>query len=298
MFDERMKVMIAYDGSSYADAAIDHLSRAGLPNDTEILLATAVDPADSRPAVSEFDLVSAASRRMDAVIAQARQLETRALDDARTMVSTVAGELGTRFPEWKIRFEVLHGNAVDRLLETAVAWQPDLIVAGSHGRTTIGRFFLGSVSQSLAEKATCSVRIVREGFEKSGSGPVELVICVTNPADVRRIVDSITTRVWNTEMRIRVVAVNDGVATESVPVPDLGCESVYENAVAPLIKVGTEVSTFIESGDAKSIWLREAEASHADTIFVAANGNGEPGLDRPALGLITDAKTTVEIVRP
>ena len=39
----RMKVMIAYDGSGFADTAIDDLRRAGLPPKGEILVVTAAD---------------------------------------------------------------------------------------------------------------------------------------------------------------------------------------------------------------------------------------------------------------
>lgn len=33
--NERMKIMVAYDGSAYADAALDDLRRAGLPREAE-----------------------------------------------------------------------------------------------------------------------------------------------------------------------------------------------------------------------------------------------------------------------
>ena len=33
MMNQKMKILIAYDGSSHADAAIDDLRRAGLPQD-------------------------------------------------------------------------------------------------------------------------------------------------------------------------------------------------------------------------------------------------------------------------
>lgn len=36
-------------------------------------------------------------------------------------------------------------------------WKPDLIVVGSHGRTAIGRFFLGSVSQKVVNEACASL---------------------------------------------------------------------------------------------------------------------------------------------
>ncbi|HEY8462140.1 MAG TPA: universal stress protein, partial [Blastocatellia bacterium] len=33
-----MKILIGYDGSSYADAAIDHLRRAGLPRSADVMV--------------------------------------------------------------------------------------------------------------------------------------------------------------------------------------------------------------------------------------------------------------------
>ena len=38
---------------------------------------------------------------------------------------------------------------------------PDLIVVGSHGRSALGRFMLGSVSQKVVTEAHCSVRVAR-----------------------------------------------------------------------------------------------------------------------------------------
>ena len=41
--NEKKKVMIAYDGSAYADAALDDLRRAGLPREAEALIVTVSD---------------------------------------------------------------------------------------------------------------------------------------------------------------------------------------------------------------------------------------------------------------
>ena len=40
---KRMKILIAYDGSSHADAALDDLRRAGLPQEAEALVISAAD---------------------------------------------------------------------------------------------------------------------------------------------------------------------------------------------------------------------------------------------------------------
>jgi nucleotide-binding universal stress UspA family protein len=46
------------------------------------------------------------------------------------------------------------------ILQVAKAWGADLIVAGSHGRSGFDRWTLGSVSESVAINAHCSVEVV------------------------------------------------------------------------------------------------------------------------------------------
>ena len=47
------------------------------------------------------------------------------------------------------------------ILKEATTWGADLIVMGSHGRRGLKRFLIGSVSESVAMHAGCSVEIVR-----------------------------------------------------------------------------------------------------------------------------------------
>jgi nucleotide-binding universal stress UspA family protein len=47
------------------------------------------------------------------------------------------------------------------ILDAATEWKADLIVLGSHGEKGLRQFFLGSVSESIARHAPCSVLIVR-----------------------------------------------------------------------------------------------------------------------------------------
>ena len=47
------------------------------------------------------------------------------------------------------------------VLNEAVEWGADLIVMGSHGYRGIDRLLLGSVSESVAMHAACSVEVIR-----------------------------------------------------------------------------------------------------------------------------------------
>ena len=54
------------------------------------------------------------------------------------------------------------GDARQIILDQAKDWGADLIVVGSHGYRGIDRFMLGSVSESVAMHAHCSVEVIRE----------------------------------------------------------------------------------------------------------------------------------------
>jgi len=47
------------------------------------------------------------------------------------------------------------------ILDAARAWPADLIVLGSHGRRGLDRFLMGSVAESVAIHAHCSVEVIR-----------------------------------------------------------------------------------------------------------------------------------------
>lgn len=62
---------------------------------------------------------------------------------------------------FKVSTSVATGDAKAVILDEATQWRADLIVVGSHGRTRLERFLLGSVSEAIARHTSCSVEIVR-----------------------------------------------------------------------------------------------------------------------------------------
>ncbi len=53
------------------------------------------------------------------------------------------------------------GDAGESIVEAAAAEHADLIVVGTHERGTVGRLFLGSVSDHVVRHARCPVMVVR-----------------------------------------------------------------------------------------------------------------------------------------
>jgi universal stress protein A len=78
---------------------------------------------------------------------------------AKALVQKTAGIL--RAKGLKVSTAVEQGNVKSTVLDEAKQWPADLIVLGSHGRTGLDRFLMGSVSDAVVRHAHCSVEVVR-----------------------------------------------------------------------------------------------------------------------------------------
>ena len=68
-------------------------------------------------------------------------------------------------PRERLMYRVASGNITESILGAATDASVDMIVMGSHGRTTIKEFILGSEAERVVKKATCAVLVVKpEGF--------------------------------------------------------------------------------------------------------------------------------------
>lgn len=99
-----------------------------------------------------------------------------------------------KFPVWAVCTRVREGSPSRELLREAEEWGPELIVVGSQGRSALGRFFLGSVSYSLATCALGSVRVGRRGVVKEDGEPVRLAAGVDGSDGARWAVFAVATR--------------------------------------------------------------------------------------------------------
>jgi nucleotide-binding universal stress UspA family protein len=60
-----------------------------------------------------------------------------------------------------VDFLVWEGDPGEAIIDAAQAEGADMIVVGSHGRGTVGRFLIGSVSDHVIRHASCPVLVVR-----------------------------------------------------------------------------------------------------------------------------------------
>lgn len=140
---ETKKMLIAYDGSQSSKKA----------------LLKAKDYLMKNPH-TEFEVISV----WDVPI---RQYEVSMYDDiikvyknsAQTIVEEAEGEM-TKLNN-KQQYSVLQGHPSTTIIDYAKDYDFDLIVIGSRGLGGIQKFFLGSVSYHVVQKAHCSVLVVK-----------------------------------------------------------------------------------------------------------------------------------------
>lgn len=293
----RTRILIAYDGSSCARSALEDLRRAGLPPEAEAVVVS----------VSEVWLPPPAN---NGLVGDPEDPPR----DATEQALEAAGILRSSFPDWDVQAESCHGSPASVLLEKADKWRPDLIVVGSHGRSAIGRLFLGSVSHKIAIEANCSVRIARDLARETRTS-ARVLIAVDGSPGSRAAVDAVRSRVWPANSEARLVAVYDSVMPTMVgnfiPPVMQWVEDENKLSVTRARKMVASLSQSLRSsklnisiaarpGDPKKVIVAEAQSWKADCIFVGATGLSP--LDRFLLGSVSAAiasraHCSVEIVR-
>ena len=215
--NEPMKIMIAYDGSAYADAALEDLRRAGVPREADALIVTVSDGLlNTSSPIAEDIGISLGAHRVRSAIAVAKDQAVRLLAEARALGSQARLRVASYFPHWEVNMRVLEGLPSRELLQTAEEWQPDLIVVGSQGRSALGRFLLGSVSKKLATAARSSVRVVRRTIERDHDVPPRVMIGIDGSIGAERAVRAVGVRVWSEGTEVRIVAVDDSVSPRMI----------------------------------------------------------------------------------
>jgi nucleotide-binding universal stress UspA family protein len=309
-----MKVLIAYDGSTCAEAALQDLERAGLPQKVEARILSVSEVV--LPPPMSYTLPSSGALDLQ------RLLEHNALE----LGQEAARRLSERFPQWTIGVEVHPGSPANAIITLADEWQPDLIVLGSHGRSAVGRLFLGSVSHTVLNEAHGSVRIARGPGYAAGlagapaaldkeatprTGPVRILVGIDGSAIAEVAVDSIAARHWPANSVVRLLHADfniSPVAADHVLVAIAQWISEERGRIAEaverarqiLVNAGLTVEVVVRPGDARQLLLEEAEEWHAETIFLGAKNLTQAGrlrLGSVSSAIASRAHCSVEVVR-
>ena len=154
-----MKILIAVEGSEFSRAAVEMCGHLfGENSEAEIKIVTAFERMI--PPTEPFAISEEYVQQVD--------IESRAAANETAARSNEV--LRGKFPSLADRttIEVVSGSPAKAIVEKAENWSADLIVVGSHGYGFWKRAWLGSVSNTIAHHAPCSVIIVRKKNDKTG----------------------------------------------------------------------------------------------------------------------------------
>lgn len=308
MTRKRKKLLIGYDGSSDADAAIEDLVHAGLPHDVEALIVSVWD-SSAIAAVGSHEVIESAvvGDRAMSIVNQANRQVSEESKRVGELVLNADIRLRSLFPLWRVRSAILVGKPAEELVKKAEKWHSDMIVVGSQGRSAIGRLILGSVSLEVATKARCSVRIGRHKTRKADRGPLRIIVGLNCSASAEKAVRKVLMRAWPEGTELRIVAVDDGVSTITADRLSISSQHAKNSAVmeGKFVKLaeskGLTISAGIKEGEPQRILIDEAREWEADCIVVGSRGikNSSWGLFGGSVSarLAAHARCSVEIIR-
>jgi len=314
--DEKIKVLIVYDGSENSEAALDDLSRAGLPGGVEALVvATDVclpsSPEDISRTVADRRMMSLKSGVSSFVPA------LREVEEERVMSYKAESRLRSMFPLGAFKAEGLSNRHSIRrgMVRRAAAWGADLIVIGSPTSPSPQITDYSGAAVEISAHAHCSARIARPSKAIIGS-PVRILIGVDGSPEAINCFRAVSQRRWPNGSEARVVLIpKPGPRIGLVPVaavssldhdpPHPSGASAIEQGVEELRTSGLKVSVSITEHVPLDVLIEEAREWSADCLFVDALGfsrrpgstNDVPPLSNVVKALAIGAPCSVEIVR-
>lgn len=247
----------------------------------------------------------------------ARDKEIKA---ANQFIEDTLQKLKAAHPNVSVEGRALDGHIVQEILRVAEEWPADLIMLGSHGRSGLTEFFLGSVSRSVLSNADCAVRIVRPGDDKQDGSKegMNVLIGLDQSEHCKHLIDHVLRLPWSVGTKFRLVNV----------IPEVNKNVLFDPDVEFSKNAATEYDSLIDShshwmketaqrlndtfeqkdiaefevllGDPRKVLLEIAKSWPADIIMLGSHG--KKGMERLFLGSVseavaTHAPCTVEVTR-
>ncbi len=148
-----MRILLAIDGARTAQTATQAVVDQFRCEDTQIHVLHAIEWPRVFPEHFSFG-------QGPEFAADFKQFLQREREWARELTEEAAAIL--RNAGFQTSCGVVEGDPKQAILDYAASWCPDLIVLLSHDRTGLDRIVYGSVSESVAKHAPCSVQIMRK----------------------------------------------------------------------------------------------------------------------------------------
>jgi len=144
-----MKILLAVDDSKFSEAATRAVAALIRPQEAQVLLLHIIEPRF-------YSVPPQMSPGYSPETAEIRKEQRKAAEEAVGRNAQALRNAG-----FQVETRVGEGEPRSGILDIAAEWHADIIVLGSHGRAGLQRLLLGSVAETVARHARCSVMIVR-----------------------------------------------------------------------------------------------------------------------------------------
>jgi nucleotide-binding universal stress UspA family protein len=134
------RILLATDGSAASIAASQAIAEMSWPEDTEVRVVSVVNPM-----IYSFEELGVTGDASTDYAHRAIGNAVQALSGAQVRISA----------------EIIAGRAARQIIARAKHWGADLIVLGTNERRGLSRLLFGSTSAAVANRAHCSVRVIR-----------------------------------------------------------------------------------------------------------------------------------------
>ncbi|AQL44319.1 universal stress protein [Halorientalis sp. IM1011] len=276
------RILVPTDGSDHAVRAAEHALALARAFDATVRV---IGVVDIQSVAGPFNAGGVDDEFVDGLKSQARESieAVEALTDER------------------VETDVLEGTPAKSIVDDAADFDADLIVMGTHGRTGINRYVVGSVTERVVRLADAPVLTARAGIEAGPAGDCDDVLIPTDGSDYATVaVDhgiAIADRFDARVHAVSIVDVGDIAMRVDYTPPTETLERVRNErsdaseAVAERAReAGLDVRTEVREGFPAAGLLEYAGEEGIDLI--AMGTHGRTGLNRYLLG-----STTERIVR-
>jgi nucleotide-binding universal stress UspA family protein len=187
--------------------------------------------------------------------------------------------IGQEFPGWNVRVNLAVGSTVQVIAKKADEWNADLIVIGSQKKLSLEKSLSSPVSQRIASKVNCSIRVERSsgtetGVEADPDAEPRLLLCVDESPAAQGVVRAVAARVWAKCAEARLLTVVNPFNYTMVPLLDEKIKRarlMHRALTNELDETPLVVSSEVKEGEPVEVILKEAQQWNASTIFIAAS---------------------------
>lgn len=272
------RILIPTDGSEGAVRAAEHALALAQAFDAAVRV---IGVADVQRAAGPFDAGGVDDRFVEKLKADA--------SESITAIEAITDE--------RVETAVLEGDPAATIVEDAGAFDADLIVMGTHGRTGVRRYVVGSVTERVVRLADAPVLTARAGIESGPAGDCDDVLIPTDGSEYAGVaVDhgiAIAERFDACVHAVSIVDVGDLAARVEYTPPTDALERIREqrtDATAAIAdrarEAGLDARTDVREGFPASDLLEYADEAGIDLL--AMGTHGRTGLNRFLLGSTTE----------